>query len=79
MLLKSKIEDLTDNIKEFHKFIEEASKNYEDTNIRMSVMQKDFDTLSTESKILKHTINQGIKRGSPQDNLYLPRTEAQVA
>ena len=56
--LKASIKDLNDKMAEFQKFIDEANKNYEDTNTRMTSMEKVFSTITTESKALSNTILQ---------------------
>ena len=45
-------------MKEFHNFIDKVNKTHEETNRRMSAMKKDFDSLCSESKILKDTIKE---------------------
>lgn len=58
MPLKARIDDLTDKMKDFRTFIDEANRNYEATNMRMSKMQEEYGILSNESRILKDTIRE---------------------
>ena len=56
--LKAKIDQLSDKMAEFQQFIDEANKNYEDTNKRMSSMQERFDCINAENLVLKETVRQ---------------------
>ena len=56
--LKATIKELTDKMAEFRKFIDEANKKYEETNTRMSGIEKVFSTITTEKRVLNNTILQ---------------------
>ena len=56
--LKAKIDQLSDKMAEFQQFIDEANKNYEDTNKRMSSMQERFNCINAENLVLKETVRQ---------------------
>ena len=73
--LKASIKDLNDKMAEFQKFIDEANKNYEDTNTRMTSMEKVFSTITTDSKALSNTILQLEGKISKfKENLQRART-----
>lgn len=56
--LKAKIDQLSDKMAEFQQFIDEANKNYEDTNKRMSSVQERFDCINAGNLVLKETVRQ---------------------
>lgn len=56
--LKATIKEFTDKMADFRKFIDEANKKYEETNTRMSGIEKVFSTITTENKALNNTILQ---------------------
>ena len=55
---KATIQEMTDKMAEFRKFIDEANTKYEETNTRMAGIEKVFSTITTENKALNNTIFQ---------------------
>ena len=52
-LLKGTIKELTDKMAEFCKFTDEAKKKYEETNTRMSDIEKVYSTNTARKQALK--------------------------